>query len=67
MNPIARFLSWLAPYRKTGAAVVVGLLGWGGQVVASESVPVTAGEWIALGTVTATAIGVYAITNDTED
>lgn len=63
-NPIARFLSWLAPYRKTGAALVIGLLGWGAAVVASDPAPVTAPEWIQLGTVAATALGVYKITNE---
>lgn len=62
-NPIAKFLSWLAPYRKTGAALVVGLLGWGTAVVASDPIPVTGSEWIQLGTVAATAAGVFAITN----
>lgn len=63
MSPIAQSLSWLAPYRKTGAALVVGALGWGSSVVASAPGPVTAGEWIQLGTVAATALGVFAIEN----
>jgi len=63
VNPIATFLSWLAPYRKTAAALVIGGLGWGATVVASESGPVTASEWIAAGTAAATALGVYALAN----
>lgn len=54
----------LAPYRKTVAAVVVGLLGWATSVVTSNPVQITAGEWIQLGTVLATALGVYQVTNE---
>ena len=60
MNPI---LAKLGPYAKTVAALVVGLLGWGAAVITSEPGAITAAEWLALGTVGATAIGVYAIPN----
>lgn len=54
----------MSQYRKTIAAVVTGLLGWATAVVASPSAPITAAEWIMLGTVTATALGVYGIRNE---
>lgn len=54
----------LAAYRKTITALVTGVLGWGAVVVASSSGPVTASEWLALGVVAATALGVYAIPNE---
>lgn len=54
----------LAPYRKTVTAVVTGLIGWITAVVVSDPAAVTAGEWIGLVTVLATAFGVYQATND---
>lgn len=54
----------LAKYRKTITAVVTGALGWGAIVVASAPAAVTASEWLTLGVVTATALGVYAVTNE---
>jgi hypothetical protein len=54
----------LAPYRKTVAAIAIGLLGWGGSVVTSTQSPITASEWLQLGTVVATALGVYQVTNE---
>jgi len=51
-------------YRKTITALVTGLIGWGAAVVASASTPVTATEWIMLATVSATALGVYGVTNE---
>ena len=60
MNPL---LSKLGPYSKTVAALVVGVIGWATLVVQSASAPITATEWIALATVVATAIGVFAIPN----
>jgi len=49
----------LKSVKKTVAALVTGSLGWGLVVIASDSVPVTASEWLALGVVCATAFGVY--------
>jgi hypothetical protein len=49
--------------KKTVAAVVTGLIGWGTVVVASDSVPVTGSEWLMLGTAVATALGVYVVPN----
>ena len=54
----------LAPYRKTVAAVVTGLLGWGTVVITSEPVAIIASEWLMLGTVLATSLGVYQIPNE---
>jgi hypothetical protein len=54
----------LAPYRKTVAAVVTGMIGWASAVVVSNPTHVTAGEWIMLATVLATALGVYQVTNE---
>jgi len=53
----------LAPYRKTVSAVVIGLLGWGGVVVASAPSGVTGAEWLGLGTALATAVGVFSFAN----
>jgi len=54
----------LSPYRKTVAAVVIGLIGWATAVVTSNPAHITAGEWIGLATVVAQALGVYQITNE---
>jgi hypothetical protein len=54
----------LAPYRKTVAAVVTGLIGWATVVVTSAAAAITAGEWIMLATVVATALGVYQVSNE---
>jgi hypothetical protein len=56
----------LAPYRKAVAAVIVGIIGWATSVVTSDPTAITAGEWIQLATVLATALGVYQITNEPE-
>lgn len=56
-------MSKLNRYQKTIAALVTGALGWGFVVVASKSAPITAAEWLSLGVVTATALGVYAVPN----
>lgn len=53
----------LAPYNKTVAAVVTGLIGWATAVVTSAPSAITAGEWIMAATVLATAFGVYQVTN----
>jgi hypothetical protein len=49
--------------RKAIAALAIGVLGWGQQVVRSEPLPITGDEWIALGFATLAAFGVYGITN----
>lgn len=49
--------------RKALTALVTGWLGWGAVVIASPSAPITAPEWLALGVVTATAVGVYSVPN----
>lgn len=56
-------LTKLAPYRKTAAALIVGLIGWGTAVVQSAPTSVTGAEWIGLATVVAVALGVYAAPN----
>lgn len=53
----------LSKYNKTITAVVTGLIGWATVVVTSDSAAVTAGEWIMLATVLATALGVYQVKN----
>lgn len=50
--------------KKTVAAVVTGALGWGAVVITSESASITASEWLALAVAVATALGVYAVTNE---
>lgn len=54
----------LSSYRKTITAVVTGLIGWASAVVTSNTTTITAGEWIMLATVLATALGVFALPND---
>lgn len=53
----------LGRYAKTVAALVAGAIGWATLVVASDSVPITAEEWIAGGTALAVALGVYVVPN----
>lgn len=50
-------------YQKAFAALVTGVIGWGAVVIASKPAPVTAAEWLGLGVVVATALGVYAVPN----
>lgn len=50
-------------FQKAITALVVGGLGWGAVVVASKPAPVTASEWLGLGVVAATALGVYGVPN----
>lgn len=52
-------------YQKTITALVVGLIGWATQVVNSPQTHISAGEWIALVTGLAVALGVYAVKNAT--
>jgi hypothetical protein len=54
----------LAPYRKAVAAVVTGLIGWATVVVTSAPTEITSSEWLMLGTVLATALGVYQVRNE---
>lgn len=54
----------LAPYRKTVAAVVTGMIGWASAVVVSDPAQITAGEYVMLATVLATAFGVYQVANE---
>lgn len=54
----------LPAYYKTFAALLVGILGWAGVVIASEATHVTASEWLALGVALATALGVYSVPNE---
>lgn len=57
-------MGFLAPYRKTVAALVVGVIGWAGVVVTSEPSHITASEWLQLAVAAATALGVYAVANE---
>lgn len=56
-------MSELAKYNKTIAAIVIGAIGWASAVVTSAPSAITAGEWIALATAVATALGVYQVAN----
>lgn len=51
------------PYTKTITALVTGLIGWATSVVTSNSVHITAGEWIQLATALAVSLGVYSFAN----
>lgn len=53
----------LGRYAKAITALVTGALGWGAVVIASKPAPVTASEWLALGVVAATALGVAGVPN----
>lgn len=57
-------MNFLNPYRKTVAAVVIGLLGWVGVVVTSPQAAISAPEWLGLGTTLAAALGVYTFSNE---
>lgn len=54
----------LSAYRKTVAAVVVGVIGWATVVVASDPTNITSSEWIQLAVAGATALGVYGVKNE---
>lgn len=56
----------LAQYNKTFAALILALLTWAGVVVTSDSIRITASEWLSLGGGLAAALGVYAIANTDE-
>lgn len=53
----------LAPYRKTIAAVLTGVIGWMTAVVVSPAEAISAGEWVMGATALATALGVYQVEN----
>lgn len=54
----------LPAYHKTIAALVTGVLGWAAVVITSNATHITASEWLLLGTNAATALGVYAVANE---
>lgn len=54
----------LSAYRKTIAALVTGLIGWGAVVVTSSVTKISASEWLMFATVVATALGVYSVKNE---
>lgn len=54
----------LPAYRKTIAAVIIGVIGWATAVIASPETAITATEWLALATVAAMSAGVYAAPNE---
>jgi hypothetical protein len=54
----------IGTYSKTVIAAVTGLIGWAALVVASEQSSVSAEEWLAGATALATALGVYAVSNE---
>lgn len=57
-------MSHLPAYKKTITAVVGALLTWGTVVVTSEPTRITASEWLLAAGSLATALGVYATTNE---
>lgn len=54
----------LGVMRKANGVAVLGALGWGNLVIASKSGPITAAEWLALGTAGAAVLAAYGLTND---
>ena len=58
-------MSKLAPYQKTIAALITGVLGWFAYVVAAspDTFTVSNAQWLALGVAVATALGVYGVPN----
>lgn len=57
-------MSNLPAYRKSITALITGLLGWAAVVIVSDSIKITASEWLALGVAAATALGVYTVPNE---
>lgn len=55
----------LGRYSKVITALVAGAIGWSTLVVNSPSASITGPEWIVGATYLASALGVYAVTNDT--
>ena len=49
--------------RKALTPIVMGGIGWATLVVQSPSGPITSSEWLMGGTILASALGVYAISN----
>ncbi len=60
-------LDRLNPYRKTAAAAVIAVIGWATAVVTSDPGQIVAAEWVGLATVLATALGVYATENKSQN
>lgn len=54
----------LPAYKKTISALVTGVLGWVAVVITSAPAAVSASEWLMLGVVLATALGVYTVRNE---
>lgn len=52
-------------YRKTVIAVVGAGLAWSGIVIDSARATISAGEWRMGAVLLATALGVYAVSNET--
>ena len=61
---MSKFLIWANNSRKAVAALAIGVLGWGQDVVRSETIPITGQEWINLGFAVAVALGVYSVANE---
>mgnify|MGYP000921628381 CR=1 FL=1 len=57
-------MNHLPAYRKTLAAVTIGLIGWAGIVISSPANEISAEEWLGLAIALATALGVYSIPNE---
>jgi hypothetical protein len=55
----------IAPYTKAIVAGLTALVTWSGAVVASNSGPITSGEWQALAVAAVGVVGVYALPNKT--
>lgn len=59
--------SFLAQTRKAIGVAIAGVYAWWGVVLLSESGPITAQEWYALGGVAVAVAAVYGLTNATPD
>lgn len=53
----------LSPYRKTIVALIGAVITWVGLVIVSPEASITAGEWFVLLSTSATAVGVYQVSN----
>ena len=53
--------------RKTVVALVGALIAWGWVVVDSDATSISAHEWMLLAVGAATAVGVYKVTNSSDD
>lgn len=56
-------MTFLNSVRKPITALAVGLIGWATQVANSAPAHITSGEWIALATVVAVAVGIFPVAN----